>query len=56
LGAGEAPALEIDLLPIAADLPVFLEPAARAAGAGAVLRSAQLSLSRTDRVSPLAGS
>ncbi|MBB3193290.1 beta-galactosidase [Roseateles terrae] len=56
VGAGQAPTLEIDLLPIAADLPVFLEPAARAAGGGAVLRAAQLSLSRTDRVSPLAGS
>ncbi len=56
LPAGAAPTIEISLLPIAADLPVFLEPAARAQGAGAVLREAVLSLSRTDAVSPQAGS
>jgi beta-galactosidase len=55
LDGGAVPRIELSLLPIAADLPVFLEPAARAAGAGASLRSAVLSLARTDAVRPLVG-
>ncbi|SEL35525.1 Glycosyl hydrolases family 35 [Roseateles sp. YR242] len=55
LDGGAVPRIELSLLPVAADLPVFLEPAARAAGGGAHLREAVLSLARTDALRPLAG-
>ena len=43
---GAWPSITLAVLPIAADLPVFLEPEARALGAGAALRRATLGVER----------
>lgn len=48
---GSWPSIELAVLPLAADLPVFLEPEARALGSGAVLRRAALTVERSHRVS-----
>lgn len=48
------PQLELTLLPLPAQLPVFLEAQARAAGHGAQLRRATLSLERQDTVAVVA--
>ena len=43
---GAWPSITLAVLPIAADLPVFLEPEARSLGAGAALRRATLGVER----------
>jgi beta-galactosidase len=51
---GIGPELELSLLPLPEDLPVFLEERARAAGTGAHLRGATLSLEKRETVAVLA--
>lgn len=51
---GRWPDFELSLLPLPQDMPVFLEAAARAAGSGAQLRVATLSLERCETVTVLA--
>ena len=51
---GGWPVITLALLPIAADLPVFLEPDARAQGVGAVLRGATLGIERRIEIDVIA--
>lgn len=53
---GGWPPIELAVLPIAADLPVFLEPEARALGGGAALRRASLTAERRERIDTLPAS